>query len=112
MVAGDDGEHRCDDGFMITAADVDSLLFDVIGTVVDEGGTMRAEVAAELEAAGLAGTGPAEALAAAWEERSWALTAELDREGSWVSTDEVNARALAPLVRSSAPSQGYSRAAR
>ena len=44
---------------MITAADVDTLLFDVIGTVVDEGGTMRAEVAAELEAArpGRAGAG-------------------------------------------------------
>lgn len=55
---------------MITAADVGTLLFDVIGTVVDEGGTMRAEVAAELEAAGLAGPGRAEALAAAWEERA------------------------------------------
>jgi 2-haloacid dehalogenase len=83
---------------MITAEDVDTLLFDVIGTVVDEGGTMRAEVAAELEAAGLAGPGRAEALAAAWEERSWSLTAELDRGGSWVSTDEVNARALADVL--------------
>ena len=83
---------------MITAADVDTLLFDVIGTVVDEGGTMRAEVAAELEAAGLAAPGRAGALAAAWEERSWSLTAELDRAGSWVSTDEVNARALADVL--------------
>ena len=83
---------------MITAADVDTLLFDVIGTVVDEGGTMRAEVAAELEAAGLAGPGRAGELAAAWEERSWSLTAELDRDGSWVSTDEVNARALADVL--------------
>jgi 2-haloacid dehalogenase len=90
----------CDDGFMITAADVDTLLFDVIGTVVDEGGTMRAEVAAELEAAGLAGPGRAGELAAAWEERSWSLTAELDRGGSWVSTDEVNARALADVLAS------------
>jgi 2-haloacid dehalogenase len=85
---------------MITAADVDTLLFDVIGTVVDEGGTMRAEVAAELEAAGLAGPGRAGELAAAWEERSWSLTAELDRGGSWVSTDEVNARALADVLAS------------
>jgi len=83
---------------MITAADVDTLLFDVIGTVVDEGGTMRAEVAAELEAAGLAGPGRAGELAAAWEERSWSLTAELDRGGSWVSTDEVNAQALADVL--------------
>jgi len=85
---------------MITAADVDTLLFDVIGTVVDEGGTMRAEVAAELEAAGLAGPGRAGELAAAWEERSSSLTAELDRGGSWVSTDEVNARALADVLAS------------
>ena len=42
---------------MITAVDVDTLLFDVIGTVVDEGGTMRAEVAAELEAAAWPGRG-------------------------------------------------------
>jgi 2-haloacid dehalogenase len=83
---------------MITAADVDTLLFDVIGTVVDEGGTMRAEVAAELEAAGLAGPGRAGELAAAWEERSWSLTAELDRAGPGVSTDEVNARALADVL--------------
>ena len=83
---------------MITAADVDTLLFDVIGTVVDEGGTMRAEVAAELEAAGLGGPERAGELAAAWEERSWSLTAELDRAGSWVSTDEMNARALADVL--------------
>jgi 2-haloacid dehalogenase len=83
---------------MITAADVDTLLFDVIGTVVDEGGTMRAEVAAELKAAGLAGPGRAEALAAAWEERSWSLTASLAGGGPWVSTDEVNARALAEVL--------------
>ena len=85
---------------MITAADVDTLLFDVIGTVVDEGGTMRAEVAAELEAAGLAAPGRAGELAAAWEERSWSLTAEVDRAGAWVSTDEVNARALADVLAS------------
>jgi len=88
---------------MITAADVDTLLLDVIGTVVDEGGTMRAEVAAELEAAGLAGPGRAGELAAAWEERSWSLTAELDRAGPWVSTDEVNARALADVLAGGRP---------
>jgi hypothetical protein len=36
---------------MITAADIDTLLFDVLGTVVDEAGSMRAELAAELAAA-------------------------------------------------------------
>ena len=83
---------------MITSADLDTVLFDVIGTVVDEGGTMRAEVAAELEAAGLAGPGRAEALAVAWEERSWSRTASLAGGGPWVSTDEVNARALADVL--------------
>ena len=83
---------------MITAADVDALLFDVIGTVVDEGGTMRAEVATALEQAGLTEPGRAEALAAAWEERSWALTAALEGGGPWVSTDQVNAMALADVL--------------
>ena len=83
---------------MITSADLDTVLFDVIGTVVDEGGTMRAEVAAELEAAGLAGPGRAEALAVAWEERSWSRTASLAGGGPWVSTDEVNAQALADVL--------------
>ena len=96
---------------MITAADVDTLIFDVIGTVVDEGGTMRAEVAAELEAAGLAGPGRAGELAAAWEERSWSLTAELDRAGSWVSTDEVNARALAEVLAAGGPAAALPAAA-
>jgi 2-haloacid dehalogenase len=91
---------------MITAADVDALLFDVIGTVVDEGGTMRAEVAAELEAAGRAGPGRAEALAAAWEERSWSLTGSLEGGGGWVSTDEVNARALADVLAGGGPGGG------
>jgi 2-haloacid dehalogenase len=85
---------------MISAADVDTLLFDVIGTVVDEGGTMRAEIAAALEAAGQAEPGRAEALAAAWEERSWSLTAELAGSDAWVSTDDVNERALQDVLAS------------
>ena len=88
---------------MITAADVCTLLFDVIGTVVDEGGTMRAEVAAVLEAAGVTEPGRAEALAAAWESRSWSLTAALEGGGPWVSTDEVNARALAEVLAGGGP---------
>jgi 2-haloacid dehalogenase len=86
---------------MITAADVDTLLFDVIGTVVDEGGTMRAEVAAALEQAGVAAPGRAEALAAAWEERSWSLTDGAGDGSEWISTDEVNARALAAVLAES-----------
>src|SRR5215467_5619122 len=84
-------------GCMITAADVGTLLFDVIGTVVDEGGTMRAEVAEVLGGP----EGPDAALAAAWEQRSWSLTAELGDGGTWVSTDEVNARALAEVLAGS-----------
>ena len=83
---------------MISAADVGTLLFDVIGTVVDEGGTMRAEVAAALDRAGLAEPGRADALAAAWEERSWALTASLDPSAPWQSVDELNARALEEVL--------------
>jgi 2-haloacid dehalogenase len=37
---------------MISAADIDVLVFDVLGTVVDEAGSMRAEVAAALGEAG------------------------------------------------------------
>jgi len=95
---GGDGGGRCDDGFVITAADVDTLLFDVIGTVVDEGGTMRAEVAAALAAAGVMEAARAEALASAWESRSWSLTASLGGHGPWVSTDEMNERALADVL--------------
>jgi phosphoglycolate phosphatase-like HAD superfamily hydrolase len=37
---------------VITADDVDTLLFDVLGTVVDEAGSMRAELAAALQETG------------------------------------------------------------
>jgi 2-haloacid dehalogenase len=88
---------------MITAADVGTLVFDVIGTVVDEAGTMRAEVAAALGQAGVTEPGRAGALAAAWEERSWALTAAIGPGGPWQSTDEVNSRALAEVLADGGP---------
>ena len=47
---------------MIRARDVDTVLFDVLGTVVDEAGSMRAELAAALDQA--AAGRQAEALAA------------------------------------------------
>ena len=37
---------------MIGADDVDTLVFDVLGTVVDEAGSMRAELAAALDRTG------------------------------------------------------------
>jgi hypothetical protein len=52
---------------VITGDEVDALLFDVLGTVVDEAGSMRAELASALDkvAAGQAGAerGRAEELA-------------------------------------------------
>ena len=87
---------------MITADDVDILLFDVLGTVVDEAGSMRAELATALDQAGV-GQGQTEALAAAWAARFAALLA-LIREGApWQSTDELNARALADVLRDGPP---------
>ena len=35
------GERRWHDGRMISADDVDTLVFDVLGTVVDEAGSTR-----------------------------------------------------------------------
>ena len=86
-----------DDGRMITADDVDTLLFDVLGTVVDEAGSMRAELAAALDEAG---AGPqAEALAAAWARRFAALVSSIRKGAPWLSTDDLNAEALADVLR-------------
>jgi 2-haloacid dehalogenase len=101
---------------MITADDVDTLLFDVLGTVVDEAGSMRAELAAALdhadapdqpgagrqaEAGQQADAGrQAEVLAAAWEQRFAALVAAIREGGApWRSTDDLNAEALADVLR-------------
>ena len=43
---------------MINSDDLDTLVFDVLGTVVDEAGSMRAELVAALD---LAGARPQEA---------------------------------------------------
>ena len=82
---------------MITADDVDTLLFDVLGTVVDEAGSMRAELAAALDQAG-AGR-QAEALAAAWARRFAALVSSIGEGAPWRSTDDLNAEALAGVLR-------------
>lgn len=55
---------------MIGADDVDTLVFDVLGTVVDEAGSMRAELAAALDRAG----------------------------APWRSADDLNAEALGILA--------------
>ena len=82
---------------MITGDDVDTLLFDVLGTVVDEAGSMRAELATTLEHAGV-GREQAYALAAAWTGRFAALMTSIRDGAPWRTTDELNAEALADVV--------------
>jgi 2-haloacid dehalogenase len=83
---------------VITASDVDTLVFDVLGTVVDEAGTMRAELAAALAPAG----GPAsraDELAAAWARGFDALVNQIAAGAPYRSTDDLNAEALAGVLR-------------
>lgn len=82
---------------MISADDVDTLLFDVLGTVVDEAGSMRAELAAALNQAGVGGD--AEALAEAWSQRFATLVSAIGEGAPWRSTDDLNAEALADVLR-------------
>jgi 2-haloacid dehalogenase len=83
---------------MINADDVDTLVFDVLGTVVDEAGSMRDELAAALEQAG-AQPQEAEALAEAWARRFGELLAAIGEGAPWRSTDDLNAAALADVLR-------------
>jgi 2-haloacid dehalogenase len=73
-----------------------ALLFDVLGTVVDEAGSMRAELAAALDQAGA--VQQAGALAAAWARRFAALVSSIGEGAPWRSTDELNAEALADVL--------------
>jgi 2-haloacid dehalogenase len=82
---------------VITADDVDTLLFDVLGTVVDEAGSMPAELATALDQAGV-GQGQAAALTDAWARRFAELVALIRDGAPWHSTDELNARALADVL--------------
>jgi 2-haloacid dehalogenase len=82
---------------VITADDVETLVFDVLGTVVDEAGSMRAELAAALDQAGAGQR--AEALSAAWARRFDALVSAIREGGPWRSTDDLNAEALADVLR-------------
>jgi 2-haloacid dehalogenase len=78
---------------VITADDVDTLLFDVLGTVVDEAGSMRAALAAALDEVGA--VGQAVSLAAAWARHFDALVSSIRQGAPWRSTDDLNAEALA-----------------
>jgi 2-haloacid dehalogenase len=86
-----------DDGPVIAADEVDTLLFDVLGTVVDEAGSMRAELAQALDQVG-AGQ-QADALAAAWARRFGDLVTAIGEGAPWRSTDDLNAEALADVLR-------------
>jgi 2-haloacid dehalogenase len=83
---------------VITADDVDTLVFDVLGTVVDEAGSMRAELTTTLDNAGV-GTDQADALAAAWTRHFGALMASVRDGALWRTTDELNAEALGRVLR-------------
>ena len=83
---------------MITADDVDVLLFDVLGTVVDEAGSMRDELAATLDQAGVE-RGQADALTAAWIRRFATLMESVLDGGPFRTTDELNAEALGYVLR-------------
>jgi 2-haloacid dehalogenase len=82
----------------VTVADeVDTLLFDVLGTVVDEAGSMHAELAAAL---GQIGAGKqADALTSAWLRRFDDLVTAIGAGAPWRSTDDLNAEALADVLR-------------
>jgi len=77
--------------------DVDTLLFDVLGTVVDEAGSMRAEFAATLDQVGAAEQ--ADDLTEAWSRRFAELVSAILEGAPWRSTDDLNAAALADVLR-------------
>jgi 2-haloacid dehalogenase len=87
---------------VINSDDIDTLVFDVLGTVVDEAGSMRAELAAALD---LAGARPQKAgtLAEAWARRFGALVTAIGEGEPWQSTDDLNARALVDVLRDGPP---------
>jgi 2-haloacid dehalogenase len=80
-------------------AGIRTLVFDVLGTVVDETGSINAETAAALTTAG-AGPGLAPRLAADWAGRLDALTDQVRAgEAPWRSNDALRRAALDDAVR-------------
>ncbi len=83
-------------------ADVGILVFDVLGTVVDEAGSIAAETARALAAAG-AGQAAAQHVAAEWTRRVEALTGQIAAgEAPWRSNDALRRDALQEALRSTA----------
>jgi 2-haloacid dehalogenase len=87
---------------VIRADDIDVLIFDVLGTVVDEAGSMRAELAAALDEAGRQ-PHEAESLVTAWADNFSALVAEAGRGAPYRTTDQLNSEALAAALRDGPP---------
>jgi 2-haloacid dehalogenase len=81
---------------MAPADDVDTLLFDVLGTVVDEAGSMRADLTAALDQIGAADR--SDELAQAWSRRFSELVSSILEGAPWRSTDDLNAAALADVL--------------
>ncbi|HUZ23051.1 MAG TPA: haloacid dehalogenase type II [Streptosporangiaceae bacterium] len=81
-------------GGPVMPAGIRTLLFDVLGTVVDEAGSIAAETSAALAAQGAdPGRGPG--LAREWTRRADALTAQVAAgEAPWRSNDALRRAAL------------------
>jgi hypothetical protein len=77
---------------LIGADDVDTPVFDVLGTVLDEAGQLHAELAAALDRAG-AGQ-QAEVLAAAWTRRFADLVSTIRAGAPWRSERRMPLAAL------------------
>jgi 2-haloacid dehalogenase len=83
-------------------ADVGTLVFDVLGTVVDEAGSVAAEAARALAAAGAGPPWP-DQVAAEWTRQVEALTGQIAAgEAPWRSNDALRRDALREALRSAA----------
>jgi 2-haloacid dehalogenase len=84
-------------------AGVATLIFDVLGTVVDEAGSVAAETARALATAG-AGPAQADHVAAEWTRRVEALTGQVAAgEAPWRSNDALRRDALLEALRAAGP---------
>jgi 2-haloacid dehalogenase len=86
-------------------AGIRTLVFDIIGTVVDEAGSRAAQTA---EALGAAGAGPALAqrVAADWQRRLDAAISEISAgHAPWRSSEELHLATLSQALTAAAPAQ-------
>ena len=84
-------------------AGVATLIFDVLGTVVDEAGSVTAETARALAATG-AGAAQADRVATEWARRVEELTGQVAAGGApWRSNDALRRDALLEALRTAGP---------